>query len=43
MSNERQELIEARETMKRQIEIPDNPIRFYDTYPRGLPTAYRAR
>ena len=36
MDPERQELIDARENIKRQIEILQNPIRFYDTYPEGI-------
>ena len=34
MDNDRQELIAARE--KHQIEILENPIRFYDHYPEGI-------
>ncbi len=32
----RAELLEAREQIRRQIEILENPIRFYDTYPEGI-------
>lgn len=32
----RAELIEARDSIKRQIEILQYPIRFYDTYPEGI-------
>jgi hypothetical protein len=32
----RQQLMEARETVVRQIEILQNPIRFYDKYPEGI-------
>ena len=32
----RAELIEAREQIKRQIEILENPIRSYDSYPQGV-------
>lgn len=33
---EREELIAAREQIKRQIEILENPLRFYDRYPEGV-------
>ena len=36
MPTERDELIEAREVIKRQIEILENPIRPIDTYPVGI-------
>lgn len=32
----REELIQAREQIKRQIEILENPTRFYDGYPEGV-------
>ena len=32
----RAELIEAREHIKRQIEVLENPIRFPDNYPEGV-------
>ena len=32
----REELIEARERIKRQIEILQTPIRSYDYYPEGI-------
>ena len=32
----RSQLIEAREQIKRQIEILENPIRFSDRYPEGV-------
>jgi len=32
----RAELMKARERIKRQIEILQNPIRFYDQYPEGI-------
>ena len=36
MQTTRKELIEARERIKRQIEILENPVRFYDSYPEGI-------
>jgi hypothetical protein len=36
MASQRQELIEARENVKRQIERLQNPLRPYDQYPEGV-------
>jgi hypothetical protein len=36
LASEREELIEARERIRRQIEILESPARFYDTYPEGI-------
>jgi hypothetical protein len=36
LDHKRQELIDARDNLKRQIEILQNPMRFNDTYPEGI-------
>lgn len=36
MGNDRQELVEARDRIMRQIEILENPIRTFDAYPEGI-------
>ena len=36
MQTTRKELIEARERIKRQMEILETPTRFYDSYPEGI-------